>query len=159
MAKRKPAAVEAIEPPAQETAPPAAATPPEEPPARQYRANPFPIKAINLSDGSKIQLQESRPDKETHPGERWQMQIKFGDGGLEDKPSEAVIDFIKSHKIKVETREGPKEVNRFRWNDEDRAWGMAIDFDMPATSRRQAEKIFDQVVELTAQERGAGRSR
>jgi hypothetical protein len=159
MAKRKSAAVEAIEPPAQEAAPPAAATPPEEPPARQYRVNPFPIKAVNLSDGYKIQLQESRPDKETHPGERWQMQIKFGDGGLEDKPSDAVIDFIKSHKVKVTTGNGPKEVNQFRWNDEDRAWGMAIDFDMPATSRRQAEKIFEQVVDLVAQERGAGRSR
>jgi hypothetical protein len=160
MAKRKSAAVEAIEPPAQEALPPAATSAlPEEPPARQYRDNPYPIKTVNLSDGYKIRLQEYRPDKESHPNERWQMQIKFGGGGLEDRPSDAVIDFLKSHKIKVETREGPREINQFRWNDEHRAWGMAIDYDMPATSRRQAEKIFEQAVDLAAQERGVSRER
>jgi hypothetical protein len=163
MAKRKSAAVEAIEPPAQEAAPPAAATTPEEPPAaeprRPWRQNPFPSKTINLSDGYRIELQEYRPEKESHPNERWQMLIKFGDGRLEDRPPAAVIDFLKSHKIKVETREGPREINQFRWNDEHRAWGMAIDFDMPATSRRQAEKIFEQAVDLAAQERGVSRER
>jgi hypothetical protein len=163
MAKRKSAAAEAVDlTPAQEAAPPVAAAtqaPAEEPSARPYRANPYPIKTVNLSDGYKIRLQEYRPDKASHPNERWQMQIKFGDGGLEDRPSDAVIDFLKSHKVQVETREGPREVNQFRWNDEQRAWGMAIDYDMPNTSRRQAEKIFEQAVDLAAHERGASRER
>jgi hypothetical protein len=166
MARRKQAAAEAVQlTPTEETAPQAAEFEPaaqEQPDgeerARQYRPNPFPIKTANL-DGYKIHLQESRPD-ESHPDQRrWEMQIRFGDGRIEDRPSDAVIDFIKSHKIEVKTRNGPKEVNLFHWNDEDRAWGMEIAFDAPNTSRRTAEKIYEQVVELAAQERGAGRQR
>jgi len=36
---------------------------------------------------------------------------------------------------------------------------MKIDFDKPATSRQKAEQVFADVVELVAQERGAGRAR
>lgn len=156
MAKRKQAAAEAIRiTPTEDFAPEAAETAQAdgEPPARSYRPNPYSFKTVNVG-GSKIRLQESR-----HEGQPWQMQIKFGDGGLDDRPSDAVIDFIKSHKVTVETQEGPKEVNQFRWNDQDRAWAMRIDFNAPATSRQKAERVFDTVVELVAQERGAGRGR
>src|SRR5262245_31877590 len=99
MAKRKQAAAEAVQlTPTDETAPQAAEldqAAPDQPdgdaPARQYRPNPFPIRTTNL-DGYKVRLQESRPE-----GQPWQMQIKFGDGGLDNRPSDAVIEFIKSH--------------------------------------------------------------
>jgi hypothetical protein len=156
MARRKQAAAEAVQmTPTEELEPQTTETgqADPDPPARQYRPNPFPTRSANL-DGYKIQLQESRSE-----GQPWQMQIKFGDGGLDNRPSDAVIDFIKSHKVTVETQEGPKEVNQFRWNDQDRAWAMRIDFNAPATSRQKAERAFDAVVEMVAQERGVGRER
>jgi hypothetical protein len=161
MARRKQATAEAVQVTPTEVAAPQAAeieqTAPDqsdgEAPARQYRPNPYPIKTANL-DGYKVQLQESRPE-----GKPWQMQIKFGDGSLDNRPSDAVVDFIKSHKVTVETQEGPKEVNQFRWNDQDRAWAMRIDYDAPATSRQKAERVFDAVVEMVAEERGVGRAR
>jgi hypothetical protein len=75
-------------------------------------------------------------------------------------PSDAVRDFIKSQKQTVTTKAGEeKEVQMFHWNDNDRAWGMRIDREDPETSRQTAKKVFDDVVALVAQERGAGRER
>jgi hypothetical protein len=168
MAKRKSAAAEAVQPipadMAAPTAPETAAPPAEQPnpeqPTRQYRANPFRLKTINLSDGYKIELQESRPDRQSARDKKnWEMQIKFGDGSLKDKPSDTVIDAITSHKITVETKSGPKEVNQFHWNNDDRAWGMEIAFDKPRESRQKAERVFADVVDLVARERGASRGR
>ncbi len=162
MAKRNQAAAEAVQTtPIQEAAPQAVETvqtPAEQPaadqPQRQFRANPFPIKTTNLG-GQRITLQERRPD-----GQSWQMQIKFGEGAKDDMPSDAVRDLIKSHRLQVETKEGvTKEVQLFHWNDDDRAWGMRIDFKAPATSRQKAEEVYKEVVQLVAQERGVGRER
>ena len=159
MARRKQVAEEAARStPIDEAAPRAAMTaaddlePPEaEQPARPWRADPFPVKTVNL-DGYKLQLQESR---KSDAG--WQMQIKFGDGGKDDMPSGDVRDFIKSCRITVRTKSGEeKEVPMFHWNDRDRAWGMGIDFDSPASARTVAAKVFNEVVDLVAQERGAG---
>jgi hypothetical protein len=165
MARRKQATAEAIQnttdtltsPQLPEVVPPLPPEPPQvaserptpDEPARQFRANPFPIKTTNV-DGYKIQLQESRPEKA-----RWEMQIKFGDGSLGDKPSDTIIDAIASHKITVETKNGPKEVNQFHWNNQDRAWGMEISFDAPRASRQKAEQVYADVVKLVAQELGA----
>jgi hypothetical protein len=138
---------------AADAAPPPAASTPEEAPTRQFRANPWPIQTVNL-DGYTVKLQEAR-----HEGQPWQMQIKFGDGSLEQRPSDAVVDFIKSHKVRIDTSDGPKEINRFRWNDQDRAWAMRIEFNEPGASREMAKDVFDQVVELVARERGVSRQR
>jgi hypothetical protein len=132
--------------------------------ARQWRANPFPLKTVNL-DGYKVQLQESRPDRESRADkgkpsrdERWQMQIRFGDGGKQDEPSAAVLEFIKSQTKTVTTREGKEtEVQLFHWNERDRAWGMEIEFGKGAESREKTRDVFNRVVELVAEERGAGR--
>jgi len=162
MAKRNQAAAEAVQiTPTQEAAPqaleivqPPAEQPAAEQPQQQFRANPFPIRTTNL-DGYKVVLQERRPDKQS-----WQMQIKFGEGSKDDMPSDAVRDLIKSHRLQVETKEGEKkEVQLFHWNDDDRAWGMRIDFKAPATSRQKAEEVYKEVVNLVAQERGVGRER
>ena len=170
MAKRKPAAAEAVQlapdagtapqlpeivPPQSPEAPSSAAQQPEAgQPPRQWRANPYPIKTVNL-DGYKLQLQESR-----HEGQPWQMQIKFGSGGKDEMPSDAVRDFIKSHKLDVVTKGGEaKQIQLFHWNDKDRAWGMAIDFNAPATSRQKAAEVFKKTVELIAEERGVSQQR
>jgi hypothetical protein len=112
---------------------------PEEP-VQKFRADPFPLKTVNL-DGYKLQLQENRQAR--------QMQIKFGDGSLNDKPSDAVREFVKAP-------DGPDGV-KFHWKDEDRAWGTRIDPEAPATSRMKAEQVFKDVVKRVAEEKGVGR--
>ena len=172
MARRKQAVAEEIQPiTTEEAASPEAATttavmdpPNDEPAARQWRANPYPVKTVNL-DGYRVQLQESRPEKESRVekdkpsrDERWQMEIKFGDGGKQDEPSPAVLDFIKSHTKTVTTREGKEtQVKLFHWNERDRAWGMEIEYGNGAVSREKAREVFDGVVERVREERGAGR--
>jgi len=154
MAKRTSTAAKAVQPaPAEEAAPPlpAAEQPKPGQPSQQFLADPFPIKTVNL-DGYKVQLQHSRQSNE--------MQIRFGDGTEKDKPSDEIRDFVKSHKVEIETKTGEKkEVQLFHWNQDDRAWGMRIDRDRPATSRQKAEQAFEDVVKLVAQERGAGQQR
>jgi hypothetical protein len=171
MARRKAAAeasqtVTTDEPAIQETttATAVAAQPHDEPPARQWRANPYPIKTVNV-DGYKVQLQESRPDKESRVDqdkpsrdERWQMQIKFGSGDKQDEPSAEVLDFIKSQRKTVTTREGQEtQVQLFHWNKRDQAWGTEIEFGKGGAAREMAREVFDAVVELVAKARGAGR--
>jgi len=88
------------------------------------------------------------------------MQIRFGDGTEKDKPSDDIRDFVKSHKVEIETKTGEKkEVQLFHWNQDDRAWGMRIDRERSATARQKAEQVFADVVKLVAQERGAGLQR
>jgi len=137
----------AAEPPATIQAADETATGKTEPPAADV--NPFPrvIKTAVLDDGYKIRLQQSQ--------DRNEVQIKFGEGRTGDKPSDAVIDFIKA-------QEGPHGT-RFHWNNDDRAWGMPIrdpihDPRLLAT-REKARRIFDDVVKMVAQERGTGMER
>jgi hypothetical protein len=174
MARRKQATQTAIEsadftedaaPPAVETAAAALEASPEERPAKQWRQKPWPVTTVNLGS-YKIVPQESRPEKRPREAgedavrsEPWQMQIRFGDGSKADMPSEAVLDYIKSHTKTVTTRDGDEfEVRAFRWNARDRAWGTAIDFNAPHTSRLKAEKVFKEVVATVKAERGLGQS-
>jgi hypothetical protein len=171
MARRKAAAeaiqtVTAEEPAMQGTATATAVVEPpqDEPAARQWRTNPYPVKTVNL-EGYRVQLQESRPDKESRVDpekpsrdERWQMQIKFGSGEKQDEPSAEVLDFIKSQTKTVTTREGQEtQVQLFHWNKRDQAWGTEIEYGNGAAAREKAREVFDGVVELVAKERGAGR--
>jgi hypothetical protein len=144
---------EIVEPLAPESPQLGAEQPAAEQPARQWRANPFPINTVNL-DGYKVQLQESRPAEKP-----WQMQIKFGDGSRQDMPSDAVREFIKSQRLKVTTKEGQEKEYQFHWNDVDRAWGITIASGANAATRDKAHRVFNEAVELVAQERGAGRER
>jgi hypothetical protein len=114
--------------------------PAAERPARKFMADPYPSNTVDLG-GYKLQLQENL--------QRGQMQIKFGDGSLNDKPSDAIREFVKAP-------DGPDGV-KFHWKDEDRAWGMRIDQDAPRASRIKAEQVFKEVVKRVAEERGVGR--
>lgn len=187
MARRKQAAAEAVEltPEALTPPPPSENVPPQSPenqqpgtpqqeaeqPQRQWRVNPFPIKTVNLG-GYKVQLQESRPEhRPNEKYESWEMQIKFGSGSKDDMPPEIVLDYIKSHKLDVETKDGRKtQVQLFNWNDKDRAWGMEIpfakaedgkapDYSKANASRAKAAEVFSEAVKLVAHERGVGRQR
>ncbi|MGO9468053.1 MAG: hypothetical protein ACLQVF_28300 [Isosphaeraceae bacterium] len=180
MARRKQGAAQSVEStPIEEATQPMAETatavlepPKEEPPARQWRANPFPVKTVNL-DGYKIQLQESRPVRDEGASQEadasgdkaperkhWEMQIKFGSGSKDDMPSGEVLDFIKSQRLNVTTKAGEeKQVQLFHWNKQDQAWGMEIAFNEPATSREKARRVFNEVVEMVAQERDVTRQR
>jgi hypothetical protein len=111
-----------------------------EQPTRKFMADPFPIKTVNL-EGYKLQLQENRQSRT--------MQIKFGDGSLKDKPSDAIREFVKAP-------DGPEGI-KFHWKDEDRAWGTRIDPEAPATSRQKAEQVFKEVVKRVAEEKGVVR--
>jgi hypothetical protein len=108
----------------------------------QHLRDPWVIQTMNL-DGYKVRLQQSRKYN--------QMQIKFGEGRTEERPSDQILDFVKAP-------DGPEGV-KFHWNNEDRAWGMRIDTNATATSRQAAEEVFQEVVKRIAQERGVGRSR
>jgi len=160
---------ELVQPNADESPQLGADQPAAEQPARQWRANPFLLKSVNL-DAYKLQLQESRPEKEPAGSEndpsqpkkkpRWEMQIKFGSGAQEEMPSNDVPEFIKSHKLDVVTREGEeKQVQLFKWNDKDRAWGMEIDYNQPNASREKAFEVFNEAVRMVADERGVGKAR
>ena len=141
----------------QPEAPQPAAGQPAETPAGPLLPDPFTFKTVNLG-GYKVHLQHSRQARE--------IQIRFGDGAKNDMPSDAVRDFIKTHKTRVTTNEGePKDVQLFHWNDNDRAWGTRIPHDPSATPNENdearekvrdiAKPIFDEVAKLVAAERKA----
>ena len=71
--------------------------------SRRMETNGFAIRTVNL-DGYRVHLLQSQG--------RDQMQIRFGSGSPDDKPSDTVRDFIKS-------QEGPQG-ERFHWNNRDR---------------------------------------
>ena len=164
MPRRKAAAAaEAVQAPATEIPAPIAeaasaapvTSPEPKPAARDEAEKPFVFKTVNAG-GTKIHLQHSQKHKE--------FQIRFGGGGEQDKPSDAVRDYLKSHRKAIVTKDGQeKDVQLFQWNNEDRAWGMRIPYDWKAKdevnhriredARDNAKAIFDQVVKLTEKER------
>ena len=124
-------------------------------------SKPFVFKTVNAG-GTKLHVQHSWKAKE--------FQIKFGDGGEKDKPSPAVLDYLKSHRKAIVTRDGQeKDVQLFQWNKDDRAWGMSIPYDWKAKdevnqqireeARENAKAVFEKVVELVGREHGASPER
>ena len=69
-----------------------------------------------------------------------EMAIKFGEGKLEDKPSQAVIDKMKEYD--------------YRWNPSDRVWKHPVRYDSARTTRIDAERLFQEVVKIIREERG-----
>jgi hypothetical protein len=91
--------------------------------------DPFGIASDNLAG---VRLFESKRDR--------QMAIKFGEGGSEDKPSQAVIDTMKEA--------------GYRWNPSDRIWAHPVGADSAMSTRIEAERLYQEVRQMIRQEKG-----
>lgn len=120
------------------------------PPVEQpTEINPFPrvVKVANFGQYSVRLLQDQQSNE---------MQIRFGDGRPQDKPSDDVLRSIRSHRVPEELktrkeRESNKDVAWFQFSTEKGAWCMWLR-NQPHTARVKAEQVFDEVVGLVAQE-------
>jgi hypothetical protein len=98
---------------------------------RTAAPDPFGIAKDNLAG---VRLFESKQDR--------QMAIKFGQGGPDDKPSQAVIDKMKEA--------------GYRWNPVDRIWTYPITPDSALATRIDAEKLYQEVRHMIREEKGIG---
>jgi len=91
--------------------------------------DPFPIATDPVAG---VKLFESRQDK--------QMAIKFGDGGLEAKPSEAVLDVLREA--------------GYKWKNRDRIWAYPVEGDSALRTRIEAERLFQEIRQMIREEKG-----
>lgn len=91
--------------------------------------DPFGIAADYIAG---VRLFESRQDR--------QMAIKFGDGGPDSKPSQAVINRMKDA--------------GYRWNPADRVWTHPVRPDSAMSTRIEAEQLYQEVRQMIRQEKG-----
>jgi hypothetical protein len=91
--------------------------------------DPFGIAQDNVAG---VRLFESKRDR--------QMAIKFGDGGPEHKPSQAVIDRIKEA--------------GYRWSPADRVWTYPVRADAAMSIRIEAEQLYQEVRQMIREEKG-----
>lgn len=96
---------------------------------REPLADPFGIAVDNVAG---VRLLESRQDR--------QVAIKFGDGGPESKPSEAVIERMKEA--------------GFRWNPRDRIWAHPLRNNFDMSTRIAAEELYQEVRQMIREEKG-----
>ncbi len=96
---------------------------------RPSAPDPFLI-ATDVAAG--VRLFESKQDK--------QMAIKFGDGGLEAKPSEAVLDVLRNA--------------GYRWKNRDRIWAYPVQGDSAMRTRIEAERLFQEIRQMIREEKG-----
>jgi hypothetical protein len=83
---------------------------------------------------ARVRLFESKRDR--------QMALKFGEGRVEDKPSQAVIDKLKEA--------------GFRWNRVDKIWARPVGSDSAMSDRIEAERLYQDVRGMIRQELGIG---
>jgi hypothetical protein len=117
------------EPPAAEVEPEAQSFADRVGQKKRVSPDPFGIAADNIAG---VRLFENR--------RRRQMGIKFGGGGPEDKPSQAVIDTIKEA--------------GYRWSPADRAWLHPIRTESAMATRIDAERLYQEVRQMVRQEKG-----
>lgn len=91
--------------------------------------DPFGIAGDYLAG---VRLFESRQDR--------QMAIKFGDGGPDSKPSQAVINKMKEA--------------GYRWDPADRVWTHPVRPDSAMSTRIEAEQLYQEVRQMIRQEKG-----
>jgi hypothetical protein len=93
--------------------------------------DPFGIAGDYLAG---VRLFESKRDR--------QVAIQFGEGHLEDKPSEQVIGKLKEA--------------GYRWNPVDRIWAFPVEPASAMSTRVTAEKLFKEVSQMIRKEKGLG---
>ena len=98
--------------------------------------DPHGIETVNI-EGYKIQLLRSRQFR--------QMQLRFGEGLPEDKPSDAVRGLLKN--------------NGFHWNTKDHVWTYQLKHGQEHQGHLEAERVFEAVAEMVRAEKGAGPAR
>jgi hypothetical protein len=91
--------------------------------------DPFEI-AVDAAAG--VRLFESKRDR--------QVAIKFGEGRLEDKPSQAVIDKMKE--------------SGFRWNRTDKIWARPLTPESSMSTSIEAERLYQEIRGMIRQEKG-----
>jgi len=79
-----------------------------------------------------VRLFESKQDR--------QMAIKFGEGRPEDKPSQAVIDKLKSA--------------GYRWNPTHKIWAHPVQGDSAMSTRIEAERLYQEIRTMIREEKG-----
>lgn len=100
---------------------------------KQWTPAPDPF-GIAVDNVAAVRLYESKQDR--------QMAIKFGEGRREDKPSQAVIDTLKSA--------------GYRWNPSDRIWAHPVPRESAMTTRIEAKRLYEDVCQMIRQEKGIG---
>jgi len=91
--------------------------------------DPFGLAVDNLAA---VRLFESKQDR--------QMALKFGNGYIEDKPSQAVIDRLKEA--------------GYRWNPSDRIWAHPVQPESAMSTRIEAKRLYEDVCQMIRQEKG-----
>ncbi len=91
--------------------------------------DPFEIATDTVAG---VRLFESKQDR--------QMAIKFGDGGPEDKPSQAVIDQLKDAD--------------YRWNPYHRVWTHPVRPESAMRTRIEGEQLYQELCHMIRQEKG-----
>jgi hypothetical protein len=94
-----------------------------------FTPDPFGIAADYLAG---VHLFESKRDR--------QVAIRFGEGRLEDKPSQAVIDTMKEA--------------GYRWNPTDRIWAHPVLPESALGTRIEAERLYQTVRKMIRAEKG-----
>jgi len=91
--------------------------------------DPFGLAVDNLAE---VRLFESKQDR--------QMALKFGNGYIEDKPSQAVIDRLKDA--------------GYRWDPSDRIWAHPVQPESAMSTRIDAKRLYEDVCQMIRQEKG-----
>jgi hypothetical protein len=158
MAKKK-AAAQRVEDTSEPVAAQTPATPqaeaPSEPQPRAEEVNPFPrvIHTAVINPDYKLRLMQVS-------GEYPEMRIQFGSGQRGDKPSDAVLDIIRSQVVPEELmtkreREAGQPVPWFKFRTEEETgegtWRMWMR-NHAHTARTKAEEVFNDVVKQVKEE-------
>ena len=91
--------------------------------------DPFGLAVDNVAG---VRLFESKQDR--------QMAMKFGNGHIEDKPSQAVIDRLK--------------VAGYRWNPSERIWAHPVRMESAMSTRVEAKRLYLEVCQMIRMEKG-----
>jgi hypothetical protein len=92
-------------------------------------ADPFEIAVDHLAG---VRFFESNRDR--------QVAFKFGEGGPEDKPSQAVIDKLKQA--------------GFHWNRTHKIWAHPLTSESSMSTRIEAERLYQEIRGMTRREKG-----
>jgi hypothetical protein len=104
-----------------------------EPQKRKFTPAPDPF-GIATDSVAGVRLFDSKRDR--------QVAIQFGNGSLEDKPSDEVIALLKEH--------------HFRWDGQNKIWAKKYGAGDAMAIRIEGEQVFQEVAAMIRDEKGLG---